>query len=87
MLLSPGGVIDDNTARQLELMKIGADPNNERVQGYRESVSYTHLISIQICYLVYRICILNQGQCAWCRCYTEHVINKTLEGSWNKCEG
>lgn len=36
LLLSPGGVIDDNTARQLELMKIGADPNNERVQGYRE---------------------------------------------------
>ena len=22
---------------------------------------------------------IERAQCAWCRCYTEHVINKTLE--------
>lgn len=32
--LGAGGVINDDTARQLQLMKIGADPNNERIQSY-----------------------------------------------------
>lgn len=32
--LGAGGIINDDTARQLQLMKIGADPNNERIQNY-----------------------------------------------------